>query len=224
MSSREFWTAYQVAHFQPGQTVDESLSMLAQRRDLYPGMAELMLPVRLGSVLDFGCGPGHDTIEFLLAGARFVHAADFSRTAVASTQARLDAHGFQAGANVILIEGDDWTVPKVDHVHTAGVIHHCEDPAGVLRRLGRALNPGGEIRMMVYDADSWFYRVECASDPDYFRQRADAGAPVAHAWTRSQVTELASEAGLSAAYLGSYRHPGEPEGPGLSACYRLVPA
>src|SRR5215216_3551816 len=156
--SRAFWTGYQVAHFDSGQTVDDSLHMLTARRDMYPGMAELMLPAQLGSVLDFGCGPGHDTIEFLLAGARFVYAADFSPTAVASTQARVDVHGFHAGAKVILIKDDEWTVPKVDHVHAAGVIHHCEDPAGVLRRLGGALNAGGEIRMMVYDADSWFYR------------------------------------------------------------------
>lgn len=222
--SRQFWTGYQVAHFSPGQTVDESLGMLKARRETYPGMAELMLPARLGSVLDFGCGPGHDTIEFLLAGARYVYAADFSPAAVASTQARLDVHGFQAGAKVILIEGDGWKVPKVDHVHAAGVIHHCEDPVGVLRRLGRALNPGGEIRMMVYDANSWFYRVTCKSDPDMFRKRADAGAPVAHAWTRSQVARLARDAGLDATYLGSYMHPGEPDGPGLSACYRLRPA
>lgn len=219
--SRQFWTGYQVARFEPGQTVDESLSMLAARRDLYPGMADLMLPAQLGTVLDFGCGPGHDTIEFLLAGARHVYAADFSPAAVASTQARIDVHGFQTGAHVLLIEGE-WKPPKVDHVHAAGVIHHCEDPVGVLRQLRGALNHGAEIRMMVYDADSWFYRVACGSDPDYFRLRADAGAPIAYAWTRPEVEDLAHEAGLKATYLGSYMHPGELAGPGLSACYRLT--
>ena len=76
---------------------------------------------------------------------------------------------------------------------------------------------------MVYDADSWFYRVRCESNPARFRELADEGAPIANAWTQQEVRDLAAKADLTATYLGSYRHPGEPEGPGLSACYSLRP-
>lgn len=216
VSSREFWTTYQVADFNT-ITAEESLAMLEWRNGLYPVIEELMPTTHRGRVLDFGCGPGHDTVGFLLNGAEHVVAADFSPKAVEMTKARVRAHEFE---NVTVeLTDEDWIPPRVDHVHTAGVIHHCEDPVGTLALL--AANCSGEIRMMVYDSASWFYRVKCESNPDTFRRGADAGAPIVHAWTQEEVAEIAQNAGLTATYLGSYLQPGEPEGPGLSACYSL---
>jgi hypothetical protein len=69
---------------------------------------------------------------------------------------------------------------------------------------------------MVYAKESWFYR----SDPNTFAWRADQGAPIVNAWSRDEVRKLAKNAGLTARYVGSYRHT-EDEGPGLSSCWSL---
>lgn len=216
MSSREFWSSYQVASFDE-VTAEESLSMLRDRNALYPEIEALMPTTHGGRVLDFGCGPGHDTVGFLLNGAEHVVAADFSPRAVGMAKARVGAHGFE-NCSVELTD-EDWLPPAVDHVHAAGVLHHCEDPIQTLALLASGCS--GEIRMMVYDRDSWFFRVACREDQDQFRRRADSGAPIVHAWTRDEVAEIARDAGLTSTYLGSYLHPVEAEGPGLSACYSL---
>jgi SAM-dependent methyltransferase len=177
-------------------------------------------------VLDYGCGPGHDTIGFLLNGAEHVYAVDFSSKALQMLAIRLRAHDLENRCTAILIDPrENWIPPLVDHIMLAGVLHHCFDPIGLLARLKLGLStrfyPSPEIRMMVYNSDSWYYQQRCHGDPEEFRRQADAGAPIAKAWTHDEVSQMAAEAGLRSEHVGSYRVVGEPEGPGLSACYSL---
>jgi hypothetical protein len=124
---------------------------------------------------------------------------------------------------MLVPENGDWRPPPVDHVLAAGVLHHCSDPVATLRRLALGLRDhhSDRIEIMVYSAESWFYKVKAEGDPEVFRSLADGGAPIAHAWTKLEVRALAAAAGLRTEYLGSYRSSVEPEGPGLSACYAL---
>lgn len=221
--SISFWNVHQVASFGEEVTAAESLHELGLRNALYPGLLDLM-PVNFPGkeILDFGCGPGHDTIQFLLHGAKHVYAADVSEFGLASLQHRLRAHGLADRCTVILL-GKVWGIPKdsVDHIHAAGVIHHLAYPVPALRKLARALRPEGEIRMMVYSAESQFFQQHCSRSKKVFRSRLDHGAPIINVWTAEEVTDLAAQAGLYATYVGSYRIPSETEGPGLSSCWSL---
>lgn len=217
------WSEHQVADLPLDIVAEQSLASMEARNAVYPGLLELMPTSGFEgkTVLDFGCGPGHDVVGFLLNGADFVYAVDVSPKAVAMTQARVRAHGWDKRCKVIH-HTFPLLLPRYDHVHTAGVIHHVPDPALTLRKLSAPLM-NGEIRMMVYSSESDFYRRIAHGDPATFALLADGEAPITNAWTAEEVVAIAKEAGLRAEYVGSYRHPGEIEGPGLSSCWSLRP-
>jgi ubiquinone/menaquinone biosynthesis C-methylase UbiE len=221
--SVDFWNRHQVAEFAEDVTEQESLRVLNWRNNLYPGLLDLM-PVagfEGKTVLDFGCGPGHDTIGFLLNGVKHVYALDSSQKGLKALRARLKAHGL---SNCSVLPGSELPyVPLVDHIHCAGVLHHLADPSAALRMLARALRPEAEIRMMVYSSESEFFQVQCGGSAELFARTVDHGAPIVRAWSRVEVADLAAKAGLVTVYRGSYRIPDETTGPGLSACYSLMP-
>jgi ubiquinone/menaquinone biosynthesis C-methylase UbiE len=216
-----YWNEHQVADFSDDVREEESLRVLNWRNNLYPGLLDLMPVAGFAgkTVLDFGCGPGHDTIQFLLNGARHVYALDSSQKGLRALRARLRAHGL---TNCSVLPASELPyVPLVDHIHCAGVLHHLAHPSAALRMLARALRPEAEIRMMVYSAESQFVQETCGGDLEEFQRVIDHDAPVARAWTRAEVRAMAEDVGLKAQYLGSYRIPSETEGAGLSSCWSL---
>jgi SAM-dependent methyltransferase len=219
------WANHQVQVFADDVTAEQSLDAIEQRFAAYPGAKELLPCDHQGDVLDYGCGPGHDTIAFLLNGAHHVYAADVSWYGLSMLRDRLHVHGLLDRCTLMLVpESGDWTPPPVDHVMCAGVLHHVSDPAAALERMRRALRPDGEIRLMVYEADSHLYREVCGNDPEEFRRICDNGAPIAKAWTQRQVADLAKAAGLRATWLGSYGHKSDAIYAGSSSVYTLVAA
>jgi cyclopropane fatty-acyl-phospholipid synthase-like methyltransferase len=214
------WSEHQVADLPLDITAEQSLAAMNIRNATYPGLLELMPTSQPGKVvLDFGCGPGHDVVGFLLNGATAVHAFDVSPKARAMTEARITAHGF-LNAQVM---DRSYNCYFYDHIHTAGVIHHIPRPHQTLRFLKNFLRDDGEIRMMVYSSESDFYQRIAGGDPALFARLADGEAPITRAWSSEEVVRMCRAAGLRAAYVGSYRHPGEMAGPGLSSCWSLKP-
>ena len=141
-----FWQENQVGG--PYATVEESEEALRERNERFEGLLSLMPVEYTGqTVLDYGCGPGHDTILFLRYRAAHVYYADISWLALKITTERLEMHGLSKNATALFADDDE--MPVVDHVHCAGVLHHVHDPIGVLQKLRRALKPGGTARIMV---------------------------------------------------------------------------
>lgn len=173
---------------------------------LYPTLLDLMPVSYPGQiVLDYGCGPGHDTLLFLLNGARKVYFADSSWLALRTTSDRLDLHHLRDQATGIF--ADDGELPKVEHIHCAGVLHHIEDPIDALRRMRNALE-GGEARVMVYDGDS--------------STHSQSEVPITEWWTRKEFLALATEAGFKGKYVGSYECSSEWRPNCQAACYVLT--
>lgn len=218
-ASIAYWETNQVSSFHSDVTAEVSLAAMNARNAIYPGLLELMPVAGFEGkmVIDFGCGPGHDTIGFLLHGVERVYALDTSTVGLSSLRARLRAHGFEDRCT-LLHPSELAFVPKVDHIHAAGVIHHLAAPVVALKSLGKKLKPKAEIRMMVYAAESDF--VKNQGGPEAFERVADGEAPIAKAWTRGEVRTMAEQAGLEATYLGGYWM-AESSGPGLGGCWSL---
>jgi ubiquinone/menaquinone biosynthesis C-methylase UbiE len=210
-SVERFWAEHQVGG--PYETLEESEQALAARRALYPAL-ELLMPTDFPGkkVLDYGCGPGHDTVQFLQNGAKLVYYADASPLALATTGRRLALHGYDEDRAVPLLvrDGEQPKLPTADHVHCAGVLHHVTHPEKVLLALRRAINSDGDMRLMVYSGDT--------------SPHTQSAVPITHWWTFDEVFGLAEDAGLDGMYVGSYPC-SAPWRPDCDAdCYWLKPA
>ena len=203
MSSESFWAANQVGG--PYYTMEESWTALRERQLLYPTLLNLMPIEHPGKiVLDYGCGPGHDTILLCQNGATDVYYYDFSPLALKITTDRLRIHGLSYRAMVF-----EERLAPVDHIHCAGVLHHTEDPEAILLGFRRWIKPDGEARVMIYDGDR--------------SATTQSLVPITLWWTEKQFTEMSNTAGFDAEYMGGYdcSAPWRPDC--VAACYRLTP-
>jgi ubiquinone/menaquinone biosynthesis C-methylase UbiE len=158
------------------------------------------------TVLDFGCGPGHDTLLFCQHDAGHVYFYDISPLALAIVDARLDMHGVADHASPC----HRTLMPAhVDHIHCAGVLHHTEFPEKILRDFRRLIRPDGEVRVMIYDGDR--------------SEITQSDVPITLWWTEKQFTEMSGDARFDAEYVGGYdcSAPWRPNC--QAACYRLTP-
>lgn len=201
MSATDFWQEHQVGG--PYETLADSLKALEDRELLYPYLYELM-PVSFPgkTILDYGCGPGHDTILFLRNKAKKVYFADVSWQALQTTNDRLKMHDLRERAYPILLPD---FLPKVDHIHCAGVLHHCEDPLGILKQF-RLL--GADVSIMVYDGE--------------ISEISQSAVPITEWWNRKEFKALALAAGFNVEYVGSYPCSAEWRPNCYAACYSLT--
>ncbi len=204
MSSTAFWTDNQVGG--PYSTLSGSVDALMEREMAYPKLYELM-PVIFPNqtVLDYGCGPGHDTILFAEHGAGHVFYYDISPLALDIVDARLEMHGLAGRASPV--ERDH--IPKVDHVHCAGVLHHTADPLGCLKDIRRAMKDTADGRVMIYDGD--------------LSKQSQSKVPITLWWTEQEFIYLCYQAGLKARKIGFYDCSAAWRKDCYAACYHLHP-
>lgn len=203
MSSTAFWSANQVGG--PYATLEESQAALLERQRLYPNLLNLMPVQQEGkTILDYGCGPGHDTLLFCLNGAGHVFYYDISPLAREIVDMRLDLHGVADHASPT----DMFWLPPVDHIHCAGVLHHTEDPMHILKMFRRAIKPDGEVRVMIYDGDR--------------SKHTQSKVPITAWWTADEFGAMAFSAGFREEWMGSYECSAPWRKDCYAACYRLT--
>lgn len=220
-----FWDDKPIAG--PFADYEESRRVLDERNATYPGAWKL-IPMHFPNktVLDYGCGPGHDTIMFLENGAKHVYAVDIAPKSLKMVSDRVRMHHIDPSrlTTILVKETGVPLLPEVDHVHAAGVLHHCEDPLSVLKGLRKAMGTG---LAMIYSKHGTHFSVTCGGDMELFASQSDrredgTGAPIVVCWSDREFKELCKEAKIKATKLGHYR--AETEGPiGTSACFRLEP-
>ena len=135
-------------------------------------------------VLDVGPGPGF--VSFLLAArvgpTGLVYAVDPSADALAYLDRLRKERGI---ANIETHVADAATLElpgvQVDAALIAMVLHHTDDPAGILRNAARLLKPGGLALVAEFDPDG----------------PCDHGPPRAHRLTPHQIQTWCEAAGLS---------------------------
>ena len=166
-TSQEFWTRYNVTLHRSFRSSEESLAFFHWRNDQYIDYIKWM-PVdgQDGKVvLDYGCGPGNDLVGFgVYSKPDRLIGIDVSRPSLMQAKERLALHKIES--ELILIHESDALLPfedkSIDYIHSAGVIHHVPDPAGILREFRRILRPDGEVRIMIYNYDCLWLHLHVA--------------------------------------------------------------
>jgi 2-polyprenyl-3-methyl-5-hydroxy-6-metoxy-1,4-benzoquinol methylase len=207
-STAAFWQEHVLAG--PYASIEESRASLHARLNAYPKLLELM-PIEhpFQTVLDFGCGPGHDVLLMLTLGrVQRVYYADISRRALEITTHRLELHGLRdRGIPLELEEGETPILPRVDQIHCAGVLHHTANPGAILRAFRKALRPEGVASVMVYDGER--------------SEHTQSDVPITRWWRQAELAELAEAAGFTVEYRGSYACSAPWRPSCYAACYAL---
>jgi ubiquinone/menaquinone biosynthesis C-methylase UbiE len=221
-----YWGRYNV-NPKPFCAAAESRRYLEWRASEYPHFLELMglYGDHDGEVvLDYGCGPGDDTVGFaLFSRAKRIIGIDLSRRSLELARGRLALHPEAAGRVELIRTADLSTkVPLddacVDYLHCGGVLHHVSNPDVVLAELNRVLKPGAEGCVMVYNRRSlWFHlytayvrrllegRFRGMTVREAFHHNIDGKAcPIAHCYTAEEFVAICQRAGFEAEFAGAY--------------------
>jgi 2-polyprenyl-3-methyl-5-hydroxy-6-metoxy-1,4-benzoquinol methylase len=160
-------------------------------------------------VLEVGCGIGTDSINFARAGANLT-AVELSGESLRIAAERADVMGVadrirfvQANAEELTSALDD---EPYDLVYSFGVIHHSPHPEQILEEARRYLEPGGTLKVMVYNTRSWkvFWILITQGKGRFWRLKqlvaehseAQFGSPVTYTYTRSELRELLERHGF----------------------------
>jgi len=223
VTNTEFWTKTTVTNHHVFASREESLDYLDWRNAQYLFYDQLLpLAGHDGrTVLDFGCGPGHDLVGFAeLSRPRRVIGMDISPSALAAARQRLALHG-RTPVQLVRVQDGAGLLPLkdgcVDLIHSSGVLHHTPDLEAVLSEFRRVLKPQGRIHIMIYNYDSLFLHLYVAyqrqlrdgidadlSLAEAFKRSTDGpDCPISRCYRPGEFLALAARCGLSGTYLGA---------------------
>jgi 2-polyprenyl-3-methyl-5-hydroxy-6-metoxy-1,4-benzoquinol methylase len=160
-------------------------------------------------VLEIGCGIGTDTISFARNGAE-VTVAELSERSMEVAEQRAEVFGLADRISFHRGNAEELTsfVPVAAHdlVYSFGVIHHSPHPERILEQATNYLEPGGTLKVMVYNRRSWkvLWIVAKYGRGDFRKARqliaehseAQFGSPVTYAYTKEELRELLGRYGF----------------------------
>jgi ubiquinone/menaquinone biosynthesis C-methylase UbiE len=139
------------------------------------------------SVLEVGCGPGVDLLQFARAGAQ-VTARDLTENAVKLARANLAREGYEGDVGLGNAEALDFDDQSFDVFYSNGVLHHTVDTEKAISEAYRVLKPGGEAIVMLYNRNSWFNLAAKLSGTPI--EHAEKDAPIIRLFSTRECREL----------------------------------
>ena len=144
------------ARFEFGKNWEQFSSLIGQEKIV--GSVERLeklldvSPVKGKSFLDIGCGSGLHSLAALRLGANKVHAMDYDRISVLTTESVLHKHwdGDNYSTQVGDILDEAIALPSSDIVYSWGVLHHTGDMSQAILNTTNFVNPGGALVLALY--------------------------------------------------------------------------
>lgn len=131
------------------------------------------------SMADIGCGTGLFTIPAAETGGK-IYAIDVSEEMLSDVKKRAETARFN---NITTVKSDEYDFKLVDNavdfVLICAVLHEIDDKKRFLQEARRICQAGGEIAVIEFNETN-----------------TDFGPPLGHRLSRSQVTELLTDAGF----------------------------
>lgn len=218
----EYWTRHNVTMHHQFANPAESIAYLEWRNDQYFDYIKHMpLDGADGlSVLDFGCGPGHDLVGFgLYSRAARLVGADLSASSLEEARNRLALHAIPC--ELVQLDPLASRLPfedgSFDFVHSSGVIHHVENTLATIQELARVLKKGGRGQIMIYNRDSVWYHLyvsyqimlvegryaELSVDEAFARSTDGEDCPISRVHKPEDFVRIVEQAGLSCRFVGA---------------------
>lgn len=221
----DYWGGYTIKST-PFPSAQESLDWLQWRSDHFHlsfDFKGLWTDHQGKTMVDYGCGPGHDLMGFLVySNPAKIYGIDISRKALSVAGHNVALHGIPPH-KLELIQTADLSdrIPladaSVDYVHCCGVLHHTSSPETILREFHRILKPSGKGLLMVYNKDSVFYNLYVAyarmqepqfkgmSVDDVFRCSTDGPqCPISRCHQYPEFCALCRSTGFDAEFVGGF--------------------
>jgi SAM-dependent methyltransferase len=164
---RAFWHAHPVgeASLAPGLSDEDyfrTFDELRESEDVEPpkisDAVHRFRQARGKRVLDVGCGNGYVLAQYAQHGAH-VYGVDLTERAIDLARRRFHLAGLEGEFTHIDGTRLPFADASFDIVCSMGVLHHIPDPTPLVSELKRVLRPGGELVVMIYNRNSWRYRV-----------------------------------------------------------------
>lgn len=139
-------------------------------------------------VLEIGCGLGTDASNFSRAGADYT-GVELSSASLALAKQRFEVFGLNGNFFEGNAEKVDEIVPNrgYDLIYSFGVIHHTVTPRNVIEAARRVIADDGELRIMLYNKNSW---KDVMIRAGFDQPEAQSGCPIAFTYTDDEVRDL----------------------------------
>lgn len=152
-------------------------------------------------ILEIGCGIGTDSINFARAGAK-LSVVELSPISLDITKKRFEV--FNLTADFYLGNSEELTsfvpIESYDLVYSFGVIHHTPYPEKVIKEIKNYLEPGSELKLMLYSKFSYklFWIMKETNQWDFSKMdeliakysEAQSGCPVTYTFTFDEIRKL----------------------------------
>lgn len=141
-------------------------------------------------VLEIGCGPGIDAVQFARAGAD-IWGVDLSSRAIELCRANLIINGFQERAEQFFVgNAEELPFPdeSFDSVYSHGVLHHTVNTERAIEEVRRVLKPQGAAVIMLYNRWSWFNFLAILSGTNI--EHKDEDAPIIKRYSIRQCKDM----------------------------------
>jgi len=164
-SVTEYWTEHNVTNHQEFKSARESEESFFWRTLQYPGYLELM-PVNQAdgkAILDYGCGPGHDAVGFVMfSQPQKLVCADISTSSLSEAKKRMNLHDPKCDVEFVNIDEQTPRLPFEDNtfdiIHCSGVLMCTREHKQILSEFKRIMKQDGYAQIMVYNYNSiWMH-------------------------------------------------------------------